>query len=537
MRAGLLFSAIVLTLTAVASADGGLTPDQILIVVGRSDSIGPVIARLYCEKRNVPRENVVAIDAPAGEVISWSAYQAKIVEPLRQHLKKKNQAQSIHCLLLVGNLPLRMEPDPATKDELAEVKELGDDFAKLTLKVYQNAWRVEQLGELKSPGVPPEKLEGNVKNVWEAREYYWRVMHPAFDAIANAPADRGKQLANELAEIRRKMEGYPGQVDPEPADRNSPKFAEWQKKYAAVVQPQLDKALGDTNDKRLLTLAKRQERLHKVLDARGLLGLIDEIVSQQNELNSRGRVSAMDSELALLWWDDYKLDGAFRNELFNCPDWPAKKNPATLMVARLDGSDATQPKRMIEDSISVEKAGQGISGKVCVDAQGLSSNDPNHWQDDRILQLAEWKQRPAGMPLAKETSLMAIAPADANPIGFFAGWSPGQTCPSGYKCARGAVTIICNPSGAAELHDPKGRQWCNAFLEAGAAAVVGGVEDVGPGTSFDFPRFAQALLVDSKTLAEAYWYACGNTSWRYILIGDPLYRPCPAAAAKPAQKP
>jgi hypothetical protein len=59
----------------------------------------------------------------------------------------------------------------------------------------------------------------------------------------------------------------------------------------------------------------------------------------------------------------------------------------------------------------------------------------------------------------------------------------------------------------------------------GADATIGAV---GEPYLQAFPRadtFFPILMTGRRTLAEAYWMTVPMTSWKLILIGDPLYKP------------
>ena len=83
--------------------------------------------------------------------------------------------------------------------------------------------------------------------------------------------------------------------------------------------------------------------------------------------------AAVDSELALLWQDDYELRHWQLNLLyFQVPEEARKDKPPMLMTCRLDGPNVDLVKRIIDQSVEVEA--KGLEGKVYVDARGIKYN-------------------------------------------------------------------------------------------------------------------------------------------------------------------
>lgn len=534
MRRATAAAAMVAICAAGAIPATALTPEQIAIVIRRPDAQGSLIARVYCEQRGVPRENIIAVDAPGGEAIAWSAYKSRVVEPLRLALKKKPEG-SIRCLLLAGDWPIRLDPDPPSAADKKEAKALRDRAFEKALELYQQGWRLDQManGNL-SPKSPPDKLPGNVRNTWEAEVYYREQAARAWAAINKLPDDVRRSPAALMASIRKSVEGCYSQIEPEPTDHRSPDFgarrAAWQKQYDEKVRPTLEKELIPA-EAQLEPKMGREARRRKAQELRGTIGLIRQLYTDADDVDSSVRTSTLDSELVLLMRDNYRLHHVQPN-----PFRRQDEAKSAFMTCRLDGFDRAGPVKMIEDSIAVEKAGQGVAGKFCLDGQGLPANDPYSYDDKLVLDLADWKDRPASMPVVKEASLVPISPADANPVAFYLGWGTTEKMPAGFTCARGAVAISCAADSIAHLHDARSRNWCNGWLSAGAAAVIGVIDNTTPRDVVDYAAFVKALYVDGQPLVEAYWLNARCTSWRTMLVGDPLYRPGakPAPASQPA---
>jgi uncharacterized protein (TIGR03790 family) len=80
------------------------------------------VADHYLAKRGVPKENVVALDLPAGEDISRDDYDRKLAGPLRDALRDRKD--KVKCLLTVYGVPLRVGPKTPTDAEKAALEEV-----------------------------------------------------------------------------------------------------------------------------------------------------------------------------------------------------------------------------------------------------------------------------------------------------------------------------------------------------------------------------------------------------------------------------
>lgn len=529
MRTILLASCGLMGTLLTATPAEALKPEEILVLTRRADPQGQTLARHYCDRRAVPRENILPLDVATGDEILWSAYQSKVVEPIRQALTRKKQVQTVRCLLLAGNWPLRVDSDPPTASEKREIDSMNAQSKRMLLEMYQSLWRIEQLANGQSPGRAPSEVPHDVRSTWDVERRYSPAVTRAAEMIARMPADRKAAMTAELTRARAPMEGLWSQIEPEPRDHSAPDFrqrhTDWCKARDEKVKPALDK-LAELR-KAHPSSSGREERRREAQRVGGLLGLCRQTGDDQGELTSTSRRSALDSELPLLWQDGYRLVGTLPNPLYGpgMTAAPADPNKPPLMVCRLDGYDRTQPTRMVDDAVAVEKAGLGLAGKFCIDTQGLPGSDPLRRVDEGMLQLEKWTDRPATLPVAREDSMLAIRAADANPVAFYLGWGHPDKYPGGFTCARGAITITCNPEDARNLHDSRTRGWCNGWLSAGATVVIGAVEPADVGSFPDVQMFLRGMLVDGEPLAQAYWRAARSTSGRVIVVGDPLYAP------------
>jgi len=114
----------VLLFTATTFA---LEPSEILVVANRDIPQSVQIAEYYCQKRKVPRDNILAL--PLGQkndnTIARDSYEKSLAEPLRKKLAQYRFPNRIRCLLTVYGVPIKVTgrgPAAAMENKLAQLE-------------------------------------------------------------------------------------------------------------------------------------------------------------------------------------------------------------------------------------------------------------------------------------------------------------------------------------------------------------------------------------------------------------------------------
>ena len=240
--------------------------------------------------------------------------------------------------------------------------------------------------------------------------------------------------------------------------------------------------------------------------------------------------ASVDSELSLLLWPDYELKG-WQPNLYKAhihtqylrnvktPENP----PKTLMVSRLDGPTPEIALGLIERAQRAEK--NGLRGKVYIDAGSNKRRGGLEGFDDGLKQYARRLKQETTLDVVLDERDTVFPVLSAPNAALYYGWySPGKYVDA-FDWADGAIGCHHTSFGAAGLHDPASQEWCKRMLEDGITATWGPVSEP---YSHAFPE--QSILFDSllsgeHCLVEAYYAAVPFTSWRMMLIGDPLYAP------------
>ncbi|UCG49533.1 MAG: hypothetical protein JSU94_07080, partial [Phycisphaerales bacterium] len=136
---------ILLTMVSLGAASA-LEPDEILVIANRDIPASERIARYYCQKRRVPKDNILLLPLGAGlnEQISREGYDTQLAEPIRERLFLHSGAAEITCLLTTYGVPIkagRRGPLPGMEKRLKQLKELAAREKKTVRDLEQKGRR------------------------------------------------------------------------------------------------------------------------------------------------------------------------------------------------------------------------------------------------------------------------------------------------------------------------------------------------------------------------------------------------------------
>ena len=108
---------------AIAAA---LEPNEILVIVNKDISASEELGQYYCQRRNIPKENILAL--PLGknlaDSISRDDYNKNIAEPVQKRLADQIPGQPIRCLLTTYGVPYKVGPRGPLKEKQEQLKQL-----------------------------------------------------------------------------------------------------------------------------------------------------------------------------------------------------------------------------------------------------------------------------------------------------------------------------------------------------------------------------------------------------------------------------
>lgn len=252
------------------------------------------------------------------------------------------------------------------------------------------------------------------------------------------------------------------------------------------------------------------------------------IQQAQNWLNHAPQrdEAAVDSELALLLYGPYSIQGRFPNPLLGQLHWDGTGAAGLylVMATRLDGPDPEIVRTMMTSSIEAER--YGLHGRAYFDLR--ASHQDDYQIGDFWFNEALWRLAREGYDCVAETSDSLFDrdyPMDS-PAFYFGWYADRVTGPfvrSGFRFQPGALAYH-NHSGNAKALRTRDEYWTGPLLADGAAATWGAVREPFLSTT---PQVN--ILIDrlcrGATFAESTYLALAALSWQITVIGDPLYRP------------
>lgn len=242
--------------------------------------------------------------------------------------------------------------------------------------------------------------------------------------------------------------------------------------------------------------------------------------------------AAVDSELMLIRLETYPLD-RWRLNLLNwqVPPEIRDKEPLPIMTCRLDGPSPELIRKLIDDSIAVER--EGLKGNVYVDARGIpftpdSRGDSGYGYggyDESMREMADLFKKSENLKVTLDDRNELFKEGSCPDCALYCGWYSHANFVDCCQFNRGAVAWHLASSEAITLRKKETKLWCKNLLERGVVATLGPVAE--PYT-IGFPKPAEFfgfLATGKYTLVECYARTIHWTSWMTTLVGDPLYNP------------
>jgi uncharacterized protein (TIGR03790 family) len=546
MRKRILFCAIVLLVGAGSAR--ALEPAEVLVVANANSPESVALAKLYAAARGIPAANVMTVKTTTAYEVSRADYDTQIAQPIRQALADRKLAVKIHSLCLLWGVPVRVAAPPAGttgassvyRDAMARAhRRLALDF-KLLGSVGRKfpAPRTDgltPLGKLFASPMPepPAKL---LKVADIERSLFTLLASKGMELKRIEDAGNRQIAYMQLMAIYLDVTGLKGLAD---FVKDTPAAGG---PDAAALKQQLAEMEKKLN---LLREAKESpETARKMLElmqqTEGAMGVHATAARHAKpaagSAKMRNATASVDSELALLWFKGNKLEGQVTNPLH----WRVQKLLAArgtkagrvLMTARIDGPAASDAKRIIEDSVAVEKV--GLDGTFYVDAGGPARLGEMGKRYDLLLTGAYSIVRAkSDMKAVLDAKPALFAQGSCPDAALYVGWYSLRKYVPAFTWKRGAVGWHVASFEAMHLRDAKSAEWCPQMIRNGVAATIGAVNEPFL-QAFPAPsEFYPLLLTGQWTLAECYWRTCPSASWQMTLIGDPLYNPF---AAKPRLK-
>ena len=506
--------------TFSAFAVSGLKPDEILIIANSSDPASLRIAGSYCEKRNVPEDNIftLSLPAPLADSISRANYEKLIAHPIRAELSKPHRAGKIKCLLTVYGIPYKVGPEEALEIDKPKIAELTALTEIKTNRLKQIVGELEELAGPKRSG--QNRFDNNLsgKKLLKKINSYIKETSSKIRAITNESVrqESTRQWLGFYTEINGRGKPLQSAIERSGLSYELPnaemvEFAKSIKllKQADSEQWEFDKRMGESFYEKLEFVS-------------GINGLLLRLEADTDSFEGIGTDASLDSELSMVMFDDYPLYREQSNELNKRILWIGVK---TLMVSRLDGPSEDIAIGLIDKAITAER--NGLKGTAYIDSgYSYTKRGSSLYKkiDESLLQTASMLQKRTDFRVTQETTAKLFAPGDCPETAIYCGWYSLQKYIDAFDFVDGAIGFHIASFEAIDLRDADSRQWCPAMLRDGVTVTMGAVAEPYL-AAFPEPKKFFSELLKGKTLVEAYYKTKPFNSWRMILISDPLYRP------------
>jgi uncharacterized protein (TIGR03790 family) len=237
--------------------------------------------------------------------------------------------------------------------------------------------------------------------------------------------------------------------------------------------------------------------------------------------------AAVDSELSLLAWDEYEPAGPLANPLFSLRGPETMDARQVVKVCRLDGPTWDSARHLVVSALEGERT--GLAGRYYIDLVGPHA-DGDQWLRQTATALdalgfaGEIENTSDTFPATKHLERPVFY------FGWYAGDINGPFAEPGFMFPSGAIAMHIHSFSAQTLHSET-TGWCGPLVAHGVAATLGNVFE--PDLKFTHhPELLVRALGEGRTFGDAAYYALPALSWEAIAIGDPLYRPFAARAAR-----
>ncbi len=507
--------------TSVVRAE--LTPDEVGIIalLGHPDS--RKIAEHYAEARKIPKNQILVLEMPPGEVLARDVWEAKTRPTIRGWLKSEGFESKLRCLVTCTGVPLKIGRRDPGQPAMANRREFLDDARQKILeqfqKIIQEMDSILPQPAMAKQGLAPKASAADVAGAFEkalkaAQGRIQSHADPLRRRTALTVLERRVMAAGGLAWVVRTVAA---QKQAEPVTR-----IEQLKGHLLGLQEGMQtlQSLPESisRDTQALALAQRTS---------GLLGALAWIDAEREALQKNETYASFDSELCLVLLPDYPLYRWQPNPLYYRAE--SGLRPKTLMVSRLAAPRLDLALKLVDQALAAEA--EGLKGKFYLDARGMAATSKGEavgsygQYDESLRNLAARVQRHSQMPVVLDNKAELFQPGTCPDAALYCGWYSLAKYIDAFEWNRGAVGYHLASSEAQTLTTPGNQAWCNAMLEHGITATLGPTYEPYL-ISFPLPdEFFSLLLTGRYPLAEVYYRTCRFTSWVMVLVGDPLYTP------------
>lgn len=456
-----------------------LTAERVVVVSAANNAESREVAEAYCQFRNFPTDRILEFEFPAGVTLSRSAWEDQIRGQLADKIQTLDPEKKVTDVVLVFGTPLAVaawEDDRELKHwEAYYQKSMDDGIRRMNLAL-------KSLGEL--GGQEPVTVQLPI-NVADLRLVFQTQIEAAQKGVAAKPATEQPAAAGVLQNQVQAAAGlFPFinsmQQQIQTAEGDALSNLQQQLQYLRGRSEILTQTIQYLE--RMPASFEREATMIALLEqGGGLLDVLTWLQRQMDLVQMNDSMASLDSELALLFWGEYRRIGIvpnFMNPAFEGS--PLRNAYRTLRVSRIDGPTAAVAKQLIDRTREAEALTE-IQGNVYLDLRGIQSGDPMLVQTENWLKaVGEQLKTVGGLKVQLESSAKLYQSGECPDTLIYLGWYSLGKYIDCCKFKPGAIAYHLVPGDALRLRDGEQQGWCRSFLEAGATRVIGSVGEAVP---------------------------------------------------------
>lgn len=425
---------------------------------------------------------LLEVDFPEGEELSRSAWEDTIRPQLAEEIAKRNAAQPVTRIVTLYGTPLSVG---AWEDD-RETGPWGQYYrSALEQRVQQYHQALNALAD--AVDIPFGSVDVD-ESIEEFRSAFDSFATQAQQALSKVPEASQAAARTQLQTTVQNVAGvgpFLGSLRRDAMNGNT----------RAQQQLNLLTTRSETfNNAALLleripaTFGREAYAANLLQENGGLLAVIGWLKQQIKMVEDNESAASLDSELAVVLWDDYRRLGTVPN-LRHPLLMASGLNSVypTLEVRRIDGTSVDNAKELVDRyvaALAAVKGGKKLDeGKVYVDLRDL----PENATDSKQARLEQWLQNVAqqmekspGVEVTVEDSSRLFEESACPDAMLYVGWYQLGKAVDSFTFAPGGVAYHLVPRDALGIHDAQDTGWCRYFLENGATNVIGSVTEVEP---------------------------------------------------------
>jgi uncharacterized protein (TIGR03790 family) len=513
---------IILLLCVIIAPAFGLEANEILIIANSKCPESMELANYYCQKRRVPKENILALPLawPAGDTISRNDYVKQLAEPIRQTLNISRFKGAIKCLLTTYGVPIKVAARPTEPEKQKDVRQLELLVREKTDRLAGVISQLKVLGVENTPSATPMP-NPSAKTMLGEVDAASKTAIGRIQSMSNGPQQKAfymrwlgyYELLYGKADALQTAVTYRQIVEPPSQDE--------QARQLGMVQGHI--LFINMAEREHWPLSERIRRGYygSLEQAVGIKGTLLHLLTEVERLSGKETNAAVDSELSMVMFGDYELYRWQPNELKERTFW---LDTQTIMVARLDSPAIAITKGLIDKAMAAEIS--GVTGRAYFDLRCSGDNSGQYsprYYDDSLLEAAELVRQKTKRPVVVERTAALFGVDQCPQTAIYCGWYSLQKYIPSFTFVTGAVGYHIASWEAIHLRDANSPEWCPSLLKNGITATLGAVAEPYL-QAFPEPKEFFEELLEGKCLVEAYYRTLPYNSWQIILIGDPLYK-------------